>query len=104
MNKERISIKNGRHAIVNGHRIPDDEYGAQTKGNDVVSYYFEICLFCLVVELNDHGLVFLVDILIVQPNSNDVFVLKMRINKMVDLKNIKIVHQQVQNVEYSINY
>lgn len=38
-NKERISIKNGRHAIVNGHRIPDDEYGAQTKGNDVIIYY-----------------------------------------------------------------
>jgi hypothetical protein len=35
-NKELRSNKNGHHVIVNGHRILDDEYGAQTKGNNII--------------------------------------------------------------------
>lgn len=55
------------------------------------------------VELNANGLVFLDDILIVQLKSNDVSVWRRTMNKMVDLNDMKIVHQPVSNVKSSNN-
>ena len=103
MRNEQFSIDNGRHAIVNGHKTPDDEYGAQPKGNRHVVHPRN-SLILSVVESNDHGLAYLVGISIVPRNRNAVFVWRTLLNKMVDLKNITIAHQQVRNVAYSINH
>ena len=53
-----------------------------------------------VVALNEHGSVYLDDILIVQQELNDVSVYKIVTNKMPDLNNTKIVHRKVLSVKY----